>query len=61
MENSTVSVIMAVYNTPAAMLMEAINSICCQTYKNIEFVIVNDHSTDRETISVLDQIGRAHV
>lgn len=60
MENSTVSVIMAVYNTPAAMLMEAVNSICCQTYKNIEFVIVNDHSTDKETIGVLDRIKKQH-
>lgn len=55
-----VSVIMAVYNTPEAMLVEAVNSICCQTYKNIEFIIVNDHSTESETITALDRIIKQH-
>lgn len=56
MNYPTVSVIMAVYNTPAAMLMEAVNSICYQTYTNIEFIIINDSSTKRDTIDELNQI-----
>lgn len=60
MDYSTVSVIMAVYNTPPAMLMEAVDSICCQTYTNIEFIIVNDHSTEKETVNALDQIMKQY-
>lgn len=56
----TVSVIMSVHNTPAAMLMEAVDSICCQTYTNIEFIIVNDYSTEKETIDALKMIMDQH-
>lgn len=56
MNYSTVSVIMSVYNTPSTMLMEAVDSICRQTYKNIEFIIINDFSTERETVDALRQI-----
>lgn len=40
-----VSVIMAVYNAEAT-LKEAVDSILNQTYKNIEFIICDDASTD---------------
>lgn len=40
-----VSVAMSVYNG-ARFLDQAINSICNQTYRNFEFVIVDDGSTD---------------
>ena len=40
-----ISVLMCVYNTQEDYLREAINSILNQTYKNIEFVIVDDGST----------------
>ena len=40
-----ISVIMPVYNT-GIFLSEAIESILQQTYKNFEFIIINDGSTD---------------
>lgn len=40
-----VSVIMPVYNA-SAFLREAIDSICSQTYSNVEILIINDGSTD---------------
>ena len=43
-----VSVIMGVYNDQR-FLKEAIDSILCQTYKNFEFIICNDCSTDQSS------------
>ena len=40
-----ISVIMAVYNTEK-YVAEAIESILCQTYRDFEFIIVDDASTD---------------
>jgi len=45
-ENPLVSVIMPVYNA-AQYLQESIDSILNQSYKNIEFLIYNDGSTDQ--------------
>jgi len=44
-ENSLVTVLMPVYNAEK-YLKEAIDSILNQTYTNIEFLIINDGSTD---------------
>lgn len=41
-----VSVLMPVYNAEN-FLKEAIDSILCQSYKNFEFIIINDGSTDK--------------
>ena len=41
-----VSVLMSVYNTQEEYLREAIDSILNQTYKDFEFVIVDDGSTN---------------
>lgn len=42
-----VSIIMGVYNIPSSdILKKSINSILNQTYKNIEFIIIDDGSTN---------------
>lgn len=48
MENNTplVSVIMTAFNEEK-YIREAIESVLAQTYKNFEFIIINDGSTDR--------------
>ena len=43
--SSLISVIMSTYNR-GSILTEAIDSVLNQTYKNIEFIIINDGSTD---------------
>ncbi len=49
-----VSVVMPVYNG-AATLMEAVNSVLNQTYRDFEMIICNDASTD-ETPDILNKI-----
>jgi glycosyltransferase involved in cell wall biosynthesis len=49
----TISVVMPVYNG-AIFLSEAIESILKQTYKNFEFIIVDDGSTDDSRIIISD-------
>ena len=46
MVNPTVTVLMAVYNSPLGMLDEAIDSILAQSFRDFEFLIVDDGSTD---------------
>ena len=48
--NSLVSVVLPVFNGEQFVL-QAINSVLCQSYKNLELIIIDDHSTDN-TISV---------
>ena len=43
---TSISVLMPVYNTNEQFLREAIESILNQTYKDFEFVIINDGSTN---------------
>lgn len=52
----TVSVIMPVYNG-ARYLKESINSVLMQTYRDFEFIIINDGSWD-ETKSLLDSFAQ---
>ena len=46
---------MAVYNVENH-IQTAINSILAQTYKNFEFIIIDDGSTDLATITILDSL-----
>lgn len=52
-EKILISVIMPVYNTEEAMLREAIESILNQSYRNFEFIIINDAS-DENTTAIID-------
>lgn len=51
-EMKTISVLMSVHNTPKEFLCPAIESILNQTYRNFEFVIIDDCS-DKETKELL--------
>lgn len=48
-----VSVNMGVYDEDIAWLEESIASICQQTYRNFEFIIVYDHPTNKEILAFL--------
>jgi len=48
-----VSIITPVFNTPGASLKEAIDSVLAQAYENWELILVDDASTNRETLEVL--------
>lgn len=47
--SSLVSVVMSVYNTPEEFLRVAVSSILNQTYRDFEFIIVNDCSNEKTT------------
>lgn len=55
--NKKVSVIIPVYNVKPEYIDEAINSVLNQTYKNIEIIVVNDGSTDENTLNYLKTIN----
>ncbi len=54
--NYLVSIIVPVYNTNVMYLDCCLNSLLQQDYKNFEIIIVNDGSTDIETINYLSNI-----
>lgn len=45
MENKLISIIVPVYNTKE-YLKKCVDSLCGQTYRNLEIILVNDGSTD---------------
>ncbi len=57
-KNPLVSVVMPVYNA-GGFLVESIESILKQTYKNIELIIVNDASTD-DSLKIIKKYVRRY-
>lgn len=53
-----ISVVMPVYNTPAALLREALDSVLAQSYGHWELCIVDDASTDPEVKALLEVYSR---
>lgn len=53
-----VSVIMSLYNTPSEWLIQALDSIVNQTYKNFEFIIFTDCPTDESEKIVSEYADR---
>jgi glycosyltransferase involved in cell wall biosynthesis len=54
-----VTVLMAVFNTPAEELRTAAFSICEQTWRDFEFLILDDGSTNPQTIQELQAIAQS--
>ena len=50
-----ISVLMPVYNTNPSFLREAIDSCLFQTIEDYEIVIVDNDSTDKQTIEILGE------
>ena len=55
-----ISVIMPVYNTPEDFFIPAVKSILNQTYRNIEFIIVDDGSTTNIK-EIIDNINNDNI
>lgn len=53
MKKVDISVVMAEYNTPINDLIESIQSVVDQTYKNFEFIIVDD-GTKNDLMTIVD-------
>ena len=56
-----ISVIMPSFNTPVEMLAKAVDSILEQTYRDFEFIIIDDCSTDASVeylASLRDERGK---
>ena len=51
-----VSILLCVYNSDVSLLSEVIKSIDNQTYKEYEVLIINDGTTDINTIKYLDEL-----
>jgi GT2 family glycosyltransferase len=52
-----ISIITPVFNTPAAWLGEAIDSILAQAYENWELILIDDGSTLAETVALLATVS----
>ena len=60
MINPKVSVIMPVYNGEK-YIVQAIESVLAQTYKNFEIIIVNDGSTDNSLEKIKPYLSQPNI
>lgn len=51
------SIVVPVYNTPCRYLRKCLNSIMAQTYTNREILVVDDGSTNAETLKLLSKLS----
>lgn len=58
--NKKVSIIVPFYNTKSTYFQKCIDSICCQTYTNLEIIIVDDGSQD-EFARIIDDLSKQDV
>lgn len=58
MEHELVSVIMACYNERIDWLMQSVDSILNQTYRNIEFIIICDNPNNNKIIEIMTKKER---
>ena len=52
---SIVSIIVPFYNTPKAYIIQCLKSLSCQTYPQIEILIIDDGS-NAENAKILDEL-----
>jgi GT2 family glycosyltransferase len=50
-----ISIITPVFNTPVPWLRECVESVLSQTYKNWELILIDDHSTEADTLRSLTE------
>ncbi len=52
-----ISIVTPVFNTPVAWLTECIESVLAQSYEKWELILVDDDSTDPDTLKALRELG----
>ena len=52
-----ISILVPVYNTPSAILRQALDSVLQQVYHEWELCLADDGSTNEETLAVLEEYG----
>lgn len=55
-----ISIIVPVFNTESKFLKRCLESLLNQTYQEIEIIVVNDGSTNLDTIKILKKYGRMY-
>jgi len=52
-----ISIITPVFNTPSPWLRECVESVLSQTYKKWELILIDDHSTEADTLRSLTELA----